>query len=70
VSPVLFLLPIPIALVVGLMWASWVSRPPRPADPTVTVEQWSRAVRVLAPQAPAPYTESAAHRDRELARSA
>ena len=63
----LFLLPIPIALVVGLVWASWVSRPPRPADPTVTVEQWSRAVRVLAPQAPLPQPRD---RDRELVRSA
>ncbi len=62
----LFLLPIPIALVVGLMWAAWASRPPRPADPAVTVEEWSRAVRVLA-QVPAP---PAPRRDRDLVRSA
>ena len=60
-----FLLPIPITLVVGLIWAAWVSRPRRPADPTTTVEQWSRALRVLATPAPPP-----AHRERELARSA
>jgi hypothetical protein len=61
---VLFLLPIPIALVLGLVWAAWASRPPRPADPAVTVEEWSRAIRVLAPQSPP------ARRDAELARSA
>ena len=63
-----FLLPIPIALVLGIVWARWASRPPRPADPVTTVEEWSRAIRLLAPpqQRPAP----SAARDRELARSA
>jgi hypothetical protein len=63
---VAFLLPIPITLVLGLIWASWASRPPRPADPSTTVEEWSRAVRVLAepPVLPRPAAE------RELARSA
>ncbi len=61
-----FLLPIPIALAVGLVWMWWVSRPPRPADPVITVEEWSRAIRLLAPQRPAPEPERA----RELARSA
>lgn len=61
----LFLLPIPITLVLGLVWASWVSRPPRPADPVTTVEEWSRAIRVLAPR---PHERPA--RERELARSA
>lgn len=55
----LFLLPIPITLVLGLIWVSWSSRPAKPADPVTTVEQWSRTVRVLAPEP-----------DRELARSA
>ena len=43
-----FLLPIPITLVLGLIWVAWASRPPRPADPATTVEEWSRALRVLA----------------------
>jgi len=50
VSAVLFLLPIPIALVLATLWASWASRPPRPADPVTTVEEWSRAIRLLAPE--------------------
>ena len=62
-----FLLPIPISLIVGLIWASWASRPPRPADPVTTVEEWSRAIRLLAPQRPAPEAERT---DREVARSA
>lgn len=57
----LFLLPIPVSLVLGLLWAAWSSRPPRPADPVTTVEEWSRAIRVLAPEPAA---------DPELARSA
>jgi hypothetical protein len=63
---VLFLLPIPITLVIGLVWASWRSRPPRPADPTTTVEEWARTIRVLAtPPAPPP----SERRKRELVRS-
>lgn len=61
-----FLLPIPITLVLGLLWAAWVSRPPKLADPSTTVEEWSRAVRVLAKPPVAPAQRS----DRELARSA
>lgn len=49
----LFLLPIPIALVLATIWAMWASRPPRPADPVVSVEEWSRAIRLLAPERPA-----------------
>jgi hypothetical protein len=49
---VAFLLPIPITLVLGLLWAAWTSRPPRPADPVTTVEEWSRAIRTLAPTPP------------------
>lgn len=45
-----FLLPIPIALVLALCWASWVSRPRRPVEPTQSVEQWGRAVAALAPE--------------------
>lgn len=56
----LFLLPIPIALVLAIVWASWASRPPRPADPVTSVEEWTRAIRLLAPERPAP------ERDREL----
>ena len=61
-----FLLPIPITLVLGLIWAAWVSRPPKPADPSTTVEEWSRAVQVLAKPPAAPTRRS----DRELVRSA
>lgn len=50
----LFLLPIPVTLLVGLVWAAWASRPPRPADPTTTVEEWSRAIRVLSAPPVAP----------------
>lgn len=46
----LFLLPIPIALLLAILWASWASRPKRPADPVTTVEEWSRAIRLLAPE--------------------
>jgi hypothetical protein len=63
---VLFLLPIPITLVLGLFWTAWASRPPKPADPVTTVEEWSRAIRVLAPT-PA---DRAARPQRDLARSA
>jgi hypothetical protein len=52
VSAVLFLLPIPIALLLAMVWASWASRPKRPADPIVSVEEWSRAIRLLAPELP------------------
>lgn len=62
-----FLLPIPITLVLGLIWVSWASRPPKPADPTTTVEEWSRAVRVLAQPPAAPPAQRS---DRELVRSA
>jgi hypothetical protein len=64
---VLFLLPIPITLVLGLVWVAWASRPPRPADPVTTVEEWTRAVRVLAQPPVAPRPQRA---ERELARSA
>jgi hypothetical protein len=81
---VVFLLPIPITLVLGLIWSSWASRPPRPADPVTTVEEWSRAIRLLAPrpgERPAAGRTSLArdgqdehghdeHRDRDLAHSA
>ena len=60
-----FLLPIPITLVLGLIWVAWASRPPRPADPATTVEEWARAISVLAPEPRTP-----ARADRELARSA
>ena len=58
----LFLLPIPIALVLATIWASWASKPPRPADPVTSVEEWSRAIRLLAPE-PAPRPRET---DREL----
>ena len=60
-----FLLPIPITLVLGLVWAAWVSRPAKPADPVTTVEEWERAIKILAPK-PA----DQARRRRDLARSA
>lgn len=47
----LFLLPIPIVLVLAMCWAAWRSRPPRPAEPVQTVEEWGRAVAALAPPA-------------------
>ncbi len=70
-----FLLPIPITLVLGLIWASWVSRPKRPADPITTVEEWRRAIGYLAPTPrdvalPEQRTEHSKERDRRLARSA
>ena len=58
----LFLLPIPIALVLATLWASYASRPPRPADPVTTVEEWSRAIRLLAPEPRQPREQG----DREL----
>ena len=61
-----FLLPIPITLVLGMLWAAWSSRPPRPADPVTTVEEWSRAIRTLAPTTPEPRRAA----DSEYARSA
>jgi hypothetical protein len=64
---VAFLLPIPITLALGLLWAWWTSRPARPADPVVTVEEWSRAVRVLAQPPALPAQRS---HERELAHSA
>jgi hypothetical protein len=64
---VAFLLPIPTALLLGLLWSWWTSRPARPADPVTTVEEWSRAISLLAPQRPAPAVERT---DREFARSA
>lgn len=64
---VAFLLPIPITLVLGLVWASWVSRPKRPADPVTTVEEWRRAIGRLAPREP---QRTEPRKDRELARSA
>jgi hypothetical protein len=68
---VAFLLPIPITLVLGMLWAVWSSRPPRPADPVTTVEEWSRAIRTLAP-APEAIARMGERRtrDREYARSA
>lgn len=60
-----FLIPIPITLVIGMVWAAWTSRPRRPADPVTTVEEWSRAIQRLAPTA-----EDERRRRRELARSA
>lgn len=69
-----FLLPIPITLVLGLIWSSWASRPPRPADPVTTVEEWSRAIRVLAPASGRTSLAHDEHRDlahdRDLAHSA
>ena len=66
-----FLLPIPITLVLGLIWAAWVSRPPRPADPSTTVEEWARAVRVLSqPPVASPLGDRKDRADRELVRSA
>ncbi len=58
----LFLLPIPIALLLAMIWASYASRPKRPADPVTTVEEWSRAIRLLAPERPT----VPLHEEREL----
>lgn len=44
----LFLLPIPISLVLAIAWVSWTSRPKRPAEAVVTVEEYQRALAILA----------------------
>lgn len=59
-----FLLPIPISLAVAWAWAVWSHRPPRPADPVTSVEEWERAIRSLAPDRAA-----LPKRDRELVHS-
>ena len=59
----LFLLPIPISLVLALMWAAWTTRPKRPAEAVVTVEEYQKALAVLAK--PLPHRVRA--RSRELA---
>ncbi len=48
----LFLLPIPISLVLALLWVAWTTRPKRPAEAVVTVEEYQRAVAVLAKPLP------------------
>lgn len=48
----LFLLPIPISLVLALMWTSWSTRPKRPAEAVVTVEEYQRALAILAKPLP------------------
>ena len=48
-----FLLPIPIAFILAVAWASWVSRPPKPLQPRQSVEQYRRTLAALAPGKPA-----------------
>ncbi|HVF19419.1 MAG TPA: hypothetical protein VNA14_04155 [Mycobacteriales bacterium] len=48
----LFLLPIPISLVLALVWAAWTTRPRRPAEAVVTVQEYQRALAVLAKPLP------------------
>lgn len=45
---VLFLLPIPVSLVLALLWVAWTTRPRRPVEAVVSVEEYQRALRVLA----------------------
>jgi hypothetical protein len=47
-----FLIPIPVSLVLALLWGSWVSRPRRPAPVTQSVEAYRRALAALAPDHP------------------
>ena len=61
----LFLLPIPISLVLALMWAAWTTRPKRPAEAVVTVEEYQKALAVLAK----PLPHRARTRSRELVTS-
>ncbi len=44
----LFLLPIPLSLLLAILWVSWTTRPRRPAEAVVTVEQYQKALAVLA----------------------
>jgi hypothetical protein len=48
---VLFLLPIPVALLLAIAWVSWVSRPPRLPEAIDSVEEYRRALQRLAPRA-------------------
>ncbi len=38
----LWLLPVPVATLAALAWATWSSRTPGPLDPADTVEQYAR----------------------------
>ncbi|HVE62281.1 MAG TPA: hypothetical protein VNB94_00570 [Mycobacteriales bacterium] len=61
----LFLLPIPVSLLLAMIWVSWRSRPRRPAEAAITVEAYRKALAVLAApveQRRAPQSE----RSREL----
>lgn len=64
----LFLLPIPVCLVLSMLWVAWTTRPRRPIEALVTVEEYQKALAVLAApldQRRAPRRE----RTRELAGS-
>ena len=45
---VLFLLPIPVSLVLAMLWVAWTTRPRRPVEALVSVEEYQRALAVLA----------------------
>lgn len=44
----LFLIPIPVSLMLALLWVAWTTRPRRPVEAVVSVEEYQRALAVLA----------------------
>lgn len=48
----LFLLPIPVSLVLALLWVAWSTRPRPPVEAVVSVEEYQRALAVLAKPLP------------------
>ena len=44
----LFLLPIPVCLVLSMLWVAWTTRPRKPVEALVTVEEYQKALAVLA----------------------
>lgn len=48
----LFLLPIPVSLVLALLWVAWTTRPRRPVEAVVSVQEYQRALAVLARPVP------------------
>ena len=44
----LFLIPIPVCLVLSMLWVAWTTRTRRPVEALVTVEEYQKALAVLA----------------------
>lgn len=43
----LFLLPIPVSLLLAMLWVAWTTRPRKPAEALHSVQEYQRAVAVL-----------------------